>query len=37
MPAPLGRRLRARFAGMELDEDLAELHGQKARPARLRR
>jgi len=30
---PLGSRLRARFAGLGLDEDIAELRGQNARPA----
>lgn len=29
---PLGSRLRQRFARIGLDEDIAELHGQKARP-----
>jgi plasmid stability protein len=37
MPAPLGSRLRARFAGLELKENLAELCGYKARPARFGR
>ncbi len=30
---PLGSRLRQRFAGIGLTEDLAEVRGQKARPA----
>ncbi len=30
---PLGSRLRARFAGIGLDEDVPELRGQPARPA----
>jgi len=30
--APLGSRLRQRFARIGLDEDIPELHGQKARP-----
>lgn len=30
--APLGNRLRQRFARIGLDEDIPELHGQKARP-----
>jgi len=30
--APLGRRLRRRFARIGLNEDIPELHGQKARP-----
>jgi antitoxin FitA len=30
--APLGSRLRQRFARVGLDEDIAELHGQKPRP-----
>lgn len=34
---PLGSRLKARFAGVGLDEDIAELRGQKARAAILRR
>ncbi len=29
----LGSRLRARFAGPGLDEEIAELRGRKARPA----
>ena len=33
----LGSRLGARFAGVGLDEDIAELRGQKARPIILRR
>ena len=33
----LGSRLAARFAGIGLDEDVDELRGQTARPARLRR
>ncbi len=32
---PLGRRLRALFAGIGLDEDIPELRGQPARPADL--
>lgn len=35
--APLGSRLRSRFAGIGLDEDIAELRGQKARAAVFRR
>ena len=31
-PGPLGSRLRERFARIGLDEDILELHGQKARP-----
>jgi antitoxin FitA len=31
--APLGSRLRARFARIGLDEDIPELRGQPARPA----
>jgi plasmid stability protein len=30
---PLGTRLKARFAGIGLDQDIPELHGQPARPA----
>ena len=30
---PLGRRLRALFAGIGLDEDIPEWRGQPARPA----
>ncbi len=30
--APLGSRLRRRFARIGLEEDITELHGQKARP-----
>lgn len=30
---PLGSRLRARFAGMGLDDDLPELRGEIAQPA----
>lgn len=33
--APLGSRLRARFAPIGLDEDVPELRGQPARPAEL--
>lgn len=33
--APLGSRLRARFAGIGLDEDIPELRGHPARPADL--
>jgi antitoxin FitA len=32
----LGSRIAARFAGRGLSEDLPELHGEQARPARLR-
>jgi plasmid stability protein len=32
-PSPLGSRLQARFAGIGLDRDLAELRGETARPA----
>ena len=32
---PLGRRLAARFAGIGLDTDIAELRGEPARPADL--
>jgi len=31
--APLGSRLRDRFAGIGLEEDIVELRGHKARPA----
>lgn len=31
--APLGTRLRARFARIGLDQDIPELRGQPARPA----
>lgn len=31
--APLGARLRARFARIGLDQDIPELRGQPARPA----
>jgi plasmid stability protein len=31
--APLGSRLAARFSGLGLKEDIAELRGQPARPA----
>jgi antitoxin FitA len=31
--APLGTRLRNRFARIGLDQDIAKLRGQKARPA----
>ena len=34
--APLGSRLRARFARIGLDQDVEEVRGQLARPARLR-
>jgi plasmid stability protein len=34
-PVRLGSRIAARFAGLGLTEDLAELHGQPARPANL--
>lgn len=30
--APLGSRLRQRFARIGLEEDIPELHGQRARP-----
>lgn len=33
--APLGRRLRALFAGIGLDDDIPELRGHPARPADL--
>lgn len=36
-PAPLGSRLRDRFAGIGLDEDIAELRGQKARAAAFKK
>ncbi len=32
-PAPLGTRIRRRFAGLGLAEDVPELRGQAARPA----
>lgn len=32
---PLGKRLRALFVGIGLDEDIPELRGQPARPADL--
>lgn len=35
--APLGTRLRRRFARIGLDRDILELRGQKARPAILGR
>jgi plasmid stability protein len=31
-PSPLGSRLRARFAGLGVDHDVAELRGETARP-----
>lgn len=31
--APLGTRLRLRFAGVGLDQDIEELRGEPARPA----
>lgn len=31
--SPLGTRLKARFAGLAVDEDLPDLRGQAARPA----
>jgi plasmid stability protein len=31
--APLGSRLRQRFAGIGLQEDIGEMRGHKARPA----
>jgi plasmid stability protein len=34
---PLGSQLRDRFARIGLDEDIPELRGQKARPARFER
>ena len=36
-PVPLGSRMRARFLGIGLDEDIAPLRGQRARAARFRR
>lgn len=33
--SPLGTRLKARFAGLGLAGELAELRGQPARPAKL--
>jgi plasmid stability protein len=33
--APLGSRLAARFAGLGLTEDIPELRGEEARPARF--
>ena len=35
--SPLGSRLRARFAGIGLDEDIAELRGQRARATVFKR
>ena len=35
--APLGSRLRQRFARIGLDEDIPELRGQKARPTVFKR
>lgn len=35
--APLGSRLKQRFGGIGLNEDIAELHGYKARPAVFKR
>jgi plasmid stability protein len=35
--APLGSRIRSRFARIGLTEDLPELRGQKARPAIFRK
>jgi antitoxin FitA len=35
--APLGSRLRDRFARVGLDQDIVQLRGQKARPAVFRR
>jgi antitoxin FitA len=32
-PAPLGSRLAARFAGLDLDEEIPELRGNPALPA----
>lgn len=32
-PAPLGSRLRARFSGLGLENEIVELRGQDARPA----
>jgi plasmid stability protein len=32
---PLGSRLAARFAGLDLTEDIPELRGEQARPADL--
>ena len=34
-PARLGSRIAARFAGIGLDEEIVELRGQPARPARF--
>ncbi len=34
-PARLGSRLAARFSGLGLTQDIPELRGQPARPARL--
>ena len=34
-PAKLGSRIVARFANVELDEDIAELRGQPVRPAQF--
>ena len=36
-PAPLGSRVRARFARIALTEDIPEIRGQKARPAVFRK
>jgi hypothetical protein len=35
--SPLGSRLRDRFAGIGLDEDIAEVRGQRVRPPILKR
>jgi plasmid stability protein len=35
--APLGTRLKNRFAGIGLDADIVELRGRKARPAVFRK
>ena len=35
--SPLGSRLRDRFAGIGLDEDIAELRGQRARATVFKR
>ena len=34
---PLGSRIAARFRGIALDQDIPELRGQSARPAKLKR
>jgi plasmid stability protein len=35
-PVRLGSRIAARFSGIGLDEDIAELRGQPVRPARFK-